>query len=296
MSRTIDEIYKEMALERSKRLELTEFNSDSKMSLMNGIMWVSAASIQIFESLMDVFAMDISTAINTRINGTPSFYAKALLQYQKGDDLIVREDGLAFGYSSIDTTKQIITQVSYEESTDDVNLDSKLLLKVATGEQGALQVIEQQDLVSINSYINKMKFAGTRVEVISQNGDILIPRITVYYDGAVETSKIFDNIDAAINEYVKNLDFNSNIYVSKVMDAIQSAEHVTDAYIDETAVPDQGIFLQSYNADGVLQAESKISRVAKPASGYVKQSSGLGLEINSQKYRNAISLTVDNNS
>lgn len=131
MSRTIKEIYNEAIAERNRRLELTEFASDSKMSVMNGILWVVAAVIYSFESLLDVFAVDISEAINGRINGTPAYYANALLQYQQGDELTVREDGLAFGYANIDETKRIVTQVSYMESTDDRNLDSKLILKVA---------------------------------------------------------------------------------------------------------------------------------------------------------------------
>lgn len=141
MSRTIKEIYNEAIAERNRRLELTEFASDSKMSVMNGILWVVAAVIYSFESLLDVFAVDISEAINGRINGTPAYYANSLLQYQQGDELTVREDGLAFGYANIDETKRIVTQVSYMESTDDQNLDSKLILKVATGAKGSLSAI-----------------------------------------------------------------------------------------------------------------------------------------------------------
>lgn len=129
MSRTIKEIYNEAVQERNRRLELTEFASDSKLSVMNGILWTVAAVIYSFETLLDVFAVDISEAINNRINGTPDYYANALLQYQQGDELTVREDGLAFGYAQVDETKRIITQVSYVESTDDSNLDSKLVLK-----------------------------------------------------------------------------------------------------------------------------------------------------------------------
>ena len=128
MSRTIKEIYNEAVAERNRRLELAEFASDSKLSVMNGILWVVAAAIYSFETLLDVFAVDISEAINGRINGTPAYYANALLQYQQGDELTVREDGLAFGYPNVDETKRIITQVSYVESTDDRNLDSKLIL------------------------------------------------------------------------------------------------------------------------------------------------------------------------
>ena len=91
MSRTIKEIYNEAIAERNRRLELTEFASDSKMSVMNGILWVVAAVIYSFESLLDVFAVDISEAINGRINGTPAYYANSLLQYQQGDELTVRK-------------------------------------------------------------------------------------------------------------------------------------------------------------------------------------------------------------
>ena len=64
---------------------LAEFSSDSKLSVLNGITWVAAAVIYTFESLMDVFAVDIADAINERVNGTPAYYANALLQYQQGD-------------------------------------------------------------------------------------------------------------------------------------------------------------------------------------------------------------------
>ena len=149
MSRTIKEIYNEAVQERNRRLELTEFASDSKLSVMNGILWTVAAVIYSFETLLDVFAVDISEAINNRINGTPDYYANALLQYQQGDELTVREDGLAFGYAQVDETKRIITQVSYVESTDDSNLDSKLVLKIATGTKGHLEAIPAEELVPI---------------------------------------------------------------------------------------------------------------------------------------------------
>lgn len=211
MSRTIKEIYNEAVAERNRRLELAEFASDSKLSVMNGILWVVAAAIYSFETLLDVFAVDISEAINGRINGTPAYYANALLQYQQGDELTVREDGLAFGYPNVDETKRIITQVSYVESTDDRNLDSKLILKVATGTKGNLSAIPPEDLVPINAYIGKLKFAGTRVEVISTKGDVLIPRLTVFHDGAVPESEVYDAIEEQLNAYMMEIDFDAAV-------------------------------------------------------------------------------------
>lgn len=293
MSRTINDIYKEAVEERNKRLELKEFKSDSKLSVLNGITWAFAAVIQSFETLLDVFAIDISNAMNNRINGTPAYYANALLQYQKGDTLVVREDGLAFGYAAVDKTKQIITQVSYVESTQDEKLDSTLILKVATGEQGKLAMIPKEELLMINAYINQIKFAGTRINVISREGDVLIPKVTAYYDGAVTEAEVFDNIEEKLNEYIMNAAFDSSVYTSKIMEVIKSAEHVTDVYIDPDESPQQGIFLACYNADGHIGSQKKIGRVMQTESGYLRQSSGKGEEESLPNFREAIKLIVD---
>ena len=264
------------------------------MSILNGITWAFSAVIYSFETLLDVFAVDISTAINNRVNGTPVYYANALLQYQKGDTLSVREDGLAFGYTTIDETKRIITQVSYSESSSDVNLDNKLIMKVATGEKGSLSSITPEDLVMINSYINQIKFAGTRIEVTSQEGDVLIPKVTVFYDGAVMESELYDSIDEKLNDYIMNIEFDSSIYVSKIIDAIKKANHVTDVYIDSEANPEQGIFLACYDSDGHIMTPRKVARMTHTSSGYIKESSGKGEELNIPNFRQSIKLIVDN--
>lgn len=294
MSRTIKEIYNEAIAERNRRLELTEFASDSKMSVMNGILWVVAAVIYSFESLLDVFAVDISEAINGRINGTPAYYANSLLQYQQGDELTVREDGLAFGYANIDETKRIVTQVSYMESTDDQNLDSKLILKVATGAKGSLSAIPPKELAPINAYINKLKFAGTRVEVISTKGDVLIPRLTVFHDGAVPESEVYDSIEEQLNAYMTDIDFDAAVYVSRLTDAIRRAKHVTDIHIDGHAVPEQGVFIASHDTDGHIQPPQRIARMAYTASGYLKESSGKDEEDGLPNFREAIILKIEN--
>jgi hypothetical protein len=295
MSRTIKEIYSEAVKERNKRLELKEFSNDSKLSVMNAMIWIASAMIYTFETILDVFAVDISTTINNRVNGTPNYYANALLQYQKGDALSVREDGLAFGYQTTDDTKKIITQVSYSESSSDVNLYNKLILKVATGVKGNLSAISPDELILINAYINRIKFAGTRIEVTSRKGDVLIPRLSVYYDGAVLESQIYDAIEKSLNGYIMDVEFDAGVYVSKVIEAIRKVEHVTDVYIDETAVPEQGVFLACYDSDGQIEPVQKINRMTYTNSGYIKQSTGKDEETDLPNFRQAIKLIIDNN-
>lgn len=293
MSRTIKQIYEESVKERNKRLELSEFSSDSKLSIMNGITWTVAAGIYTFETLLDVFAVDISNVINSRVNGTPAFYVNALLQYQKGDELTVREDGLAFGYASVDEGKRIITQASYSESTQDENIDNKLILKVATGTAGELHALDGEELPLLRAYIDKIKFAGTRVEITSLEGDVLIPRVSVYYDGAVPESEMYDNIEQSLKNYIMNTAFDSTVYVSDIIAAIRAAEHVTDVYIDPAATPQQGIFIASYDADGHITPTRRIGRMTQCSSGYLKQSSGKGEEKELPGFRQAVKLIID---
>lgn len=294
MSRTIEQIYTEIVQERNKRLELSEFSSSSKLSIMNGIAWTVAAVIHSCETLFDVFTFDISGVINNRINGTNTFYVNAALRFQKGDELSVREDGLAFGYANTDPTKCIVTQASYTESTSDINLDSKLILKVATGEQGNLHAVTKEDLNLLTSYINKIKFTGTRIEVTSSEGDVLVPRLCVYYDGAVLESEVYDNIEEKLNQFMAKVKFDSSIYVSDVIDVIRGAEHVTDVYIDTDAVPQQGVFLVSYDSDGAIMPIKRVERMTFTASGYLKQSTGKGVEIDVPNFRESIKIIVDN--
>lgn len=295
MARTIKQIYDEAVAERNKRLELSEFSSDSKLSILNGITWSFAAVIFSFEVLLDIFSIDISKVINNRINGTPTYYINALKQYQKGDELLVREDGLAFGYAEPDSTKQIVTQASYMESHSDVNLDNKLILKVATGEKGNLHAIDIEELIMIQAYINKIKFAGTRIEVTSQEGDVLIPRVSVYYDGAVMESEVYDLIEESLNSFMQDIKFDSTIYVSDIIAAIRTAEHVTDVYIDVNTTPQQGIFIAPYDSDGHITPTVRIGRMTHTQSGYLKQSSGKDEEKDIPNFRQAITLFLDRN-
>lgn len=293
MSRTIKDIYNEAIQERNKRLELKEFQSNSKVSIMNGITWAVAAVIHSFETLLDVFAIDISQVINQRVNGTPHYYVNALLQYQKGDELVVRKDGLAFGYADVDETKRIISQVSYTESTDNINLDSKLILKVARGTKGNLSALPSDELPPINSYINKLKFAGTRIEIISRDGDVLIPRVQVYYDGAVPEAEVYDSLEEKLNNYIMAIPFDSSIYTSKIVESLRSAEHVTDVYIDPTGIPEQGFFIASYDTDNHITKAKRIERVTQTNSGFLKQSTGKGEEKDLPNFREAIKLIID---
>lgn len=295
MSRTLTEIYNEAVDTRNKYLELTELTNDSKMSIINAFTWVTSTVIYSFETLLDVFMTDISSIFNSRINGTPAYYANAMLKWQFGDELIINDEGTSFSFAQEDTTKRIISHVSYQEVYSEEYKDDVLILKVATGEADSLSRLTDEQLIAARAYLNQIKFAGVKCNVISRKGDVLVPRVTVYYDGAVSKEELYDAIDQSLIQFVNDMQFDSLLYTQKVIDAIQKTEHVTDVWINPEASASQGIFIAQYDDDDHLGELTKIERKVYTSSGYVRQSTKAGEESSIPTFREAIAIELETN-
>lgn len=293
MSRTLTDIYNEAVDTRNKYLELTELTNDSKMSIINAFTWVTSAAIYTFETLLDVFTTDIATVFNSRINGTSAYYANAMLKWQYGDELVVNDEGTSFSYAQEDTTKRIITHVSYQEAYNSDYKDDILILKVATGEGSGLRRLSDEQLVAARAYLNQIKFAGVKCKLVSRKGDVLVPRLTVYYDGAVSKEELYNAIDKSLTQFIADMKFDSLIYAQKIIDAIQRTEHVTDVYINPKASVAQGIFIAQYNDEDELGELQKIDRKIYTSSGYIKQSTKKDAEAALPTFREAIVLELE---
>lgn len=305
MARTLTEIYTAAKDCRNQYLELTEFQNSSKMSILDALTWVTSACIWTFENILDVFKVDLLNDLQNRINGTPAYYANALLKYQSGDELEMNEDGTSFSYPTIDETKRVITRVSYSEYSEEGFHDKLFVLKVATGQSGKYECLDDDELLSVRAYFNQIAFAGTHAIIVSRKGDVLIPRVTVYYDGAVSEDVVYSSIENELNEFIAQLNFDGVVYVQKIIDALQCANHVVDVYIGSSTNDLQGIFVAQYDDDNnlipvqvddngtVLSYEQKIDRYLIPNSGFLKQSSRSGVESSLPTWREAITLKIE---
>lgn len=301
MARTLSEIYAEAKDNRNQYLELTEFENSSKMSILDAFTWVTSACIWTFENILEVFKIDLAKDLQNRINGTPAYFANALLKYQSGDELVINEDGTAFSYPNIDPSKRIVTKVAYFEEEEAGFHDKLVRFKIATGKPGAYARIEESELIAIRAYLNQILFAGQHAKVVSRIGDVLIPRVVVYYDGAVTEDELYQAIENALNKYIANIEFNGLVYAQKVIDSIQSVEHVTDVSVSSDDTDHQGIFVAKYDDDNHLikdekgNIQTKIGRYYVPNSGYIKQSSCAGEEVDIPLWRDTIILKLEDN-
>jgi len=299
MSRSLSDIYNEAVAKRNEYLNLNALDNDSKMSIINAITYTVSSVIFSFETLLDAFMVDLANIFGDRINGTPAYYVGALKKWQYGDDLVVDETGTKFQYASADPSKRLITRVAYEEHYNQEYKDDVLILKVAKGADNALERLSDEELRAARAYLGQIKFAGVKANVVSRRGDVLVPYITVYYDGAVPEDTVYTNIENALADFITNMSFNSNVYVQKLIDAIQGAEHVVDVYFDSSlpandAFPEgQGFYLAQYDDNNQLGPLTKINRAVHTASGYLKQSTKADQEQNLLAYREAIILRVE---
>lgn len=297
MARTLSTIYNEIQAERDKQLALTSFDNNSKMSLLNSIMYIVAVCIWTFENILDVFQVDIAKEINNHIVGTMQYYVNALLQYQDGDKLVVDETGGSFHYENVNESKRIVSVAVGDTYKENGFHDYSLVFKIAAGTNGNFTQIVGDKLEDIRSYMRQIAFAGTNLTVISLKGDVLVLNIKVVHDGNKPLSELREDVANAVNHYLENIAFNGRAYPNKIVEAIIGVEGVIDVVSDNDDHT-IGIFSACFNdvdelvtkADGTVL--TRHMEGFSPVSGYLRQSSGSGAEAGLPTWDNSITYEV----
>lgn len=280
MSRTISQIYSEAIYVRNNYLQITELDSgrtNSKMSVMNLMTYVMAVLIYSYETILDVFQVNIAKLIAARMNGTPAWYVTMAYKFQynsatgSNDDFSVDEDTFLLGYDTVDTTHRIITKAAYQEYSS-----NSIILKVCKDNTNAAEVeqgmvympLSTSELTAFKYYIQAIKFVGTKIYCSSIPGDLITIKsqgASIYYNDNFETEEsILTKIHTALVNYAKSLEYNSYVYYQSFIDALQSVDNIVN--IDSGMV----IEAKSYNSiTGAYDSTTTITGQYQPQSGYI---------------------------
>lgn len=279
MSRTLSQIYSEAVRKRNLYLQITELNSgltQSKMSILNLITYVQALLIYSYQTILDVFEVNIANLISSRINGTATWYASMALKFQynsisgTGDTLIFDEDTLKIKYETIDETHRIIAKSAYDD-----NGANGIILKVCKTNTNSEEIanginytqLSSNELTAFKGYINQIKFIGAKVQSLSIPGDIItIKNCEVTYDDQYITDEQAMQIinDAMIN-FAASLDYNAYIYSQTIIDSILSSEYIVNI---STGVQ---LTIKEYNTTTRKYGDEKpLTNIQKAYSGYVR--------------------------
>jgi len=237
--RTLNEIYLAIVTEKqtfsslsglttditSQQELLTELNSNSKVSIYNLWMYITAVSIWTLEKIMGLFITEVDEIVSSAIIGTSAWYVQKVKQFQyNSGTLIINPTTYAVEYDIEDTTAQIIEHAATIES------GGNLILKVR---RLASDILSTPELNAFKSYINKVKFAGTRIIVWNYDADLLKLYFEIKYDPIIPLSTITTNVETVINDYLDNIEFNSTVNINSLIDNLQAIEGVLDPQFNE---------------------------------------------------------------
>lgn len=274
MSRTVAEIYNDIIAEKEGQSALSglapqgdtfkqllnEMNSDSTKAIWR--IWAAVVAVAIYthEVLWDVFKKEVEDIAAAAPAGTPRWYQEQALAFQFGDDLEYIDS--KYKYPVIDSDKQIVSRCAVEERPDGV-----VAIKTAKDDNGAPVPLDSAEIAALQSYCNKIKFAGTRLAVLSLNADVVEVDLEVFYDPIVPLTTVQVDVQNAVDNYLDNLPFNARFRINHFIDAIQPVTGIVDVKLngatstpsgqpsivfDVSIVPASGYFEYSDQVDNMI--------------------------------------------
>ena len=264
MARSIAAIQAAIAADHAARPELAGLTSPSATGIYKLIEYLVAVALWVHETLWDRFVADVNALIAAAPAGTPGWYAARALEFQLGDTLSILPSGKP-GYVAGTTGAKIVTRATAKEN----DLTGKLFIKVAKdgAAPGTLAALAAPELVQVQGYFALLRFAGTRLEVVSRDADRLQLTATIYYDPLLNVPAFTAAVVLAIQNYLAQLDFAGLVYVAKIEDAIQAVPGVADVQLVRVA------------ARTGTAAPTLIPRVYETAAGYIVTEDTPGLRL-----------------
>lgn len=223
MARTINEIQQSIIDAKNADATLTGLNSNSRVAVWLLWTWVVATSQWVTENLFDAHKAEVNAILASQRPHTLQWYATKAKLFQFGDTLPQYSDV----YDVIDATKQIVAFAAA------VELPSLVRIKVAKVNGSVLQPLATPELTAFVAYMQRIKDAGVRLQLTSDNGDSLRLALNVFYDPLIldAAGKRLDGsndtpVQSAINTFIDTLPFNGVFVLNYLIAAIQAVEGV----------------------------------------------------------------------
>lgn len=230
MARTITTIQQEIFDSITANENLAGLTSQSKVSIYRLIVFVVAFAIWFLEMLFDKHKSEIDIALYNQKSGRLPWYRYMALKFQYGFDLLIDSDEFD---NAIATTAQInASKIIKYAAVNEGDLQGIIIVKIAGETAGKLAPITAEAKTAVDAYFNEIKYAGSRINVINYLPDRLFLQLQIYRDPLVldaNGTSILNGgkpVETAINEFMKELPFNGELILAKLIDKIQQVEGV----------------------------------------------------------------------
>ena len=243
MARNTEEIKKEMTdafmadpviRERYQLKEGDTFRSAfSDVSLENLLFFIVAGAHHILERLFAGFREDVERTLERSIVATVPWYYHQALAYQHGDKLVLDEATMRYHYPTVDDRRQVVKYASVRD------LGGSIQILVSGQKDGLPEPLSKDILTAFEAYIRTIKPAGVVISIRSAPADhvrisasISIDPLLISSDG-VRYRDGSRPVEEAIHAYLRGITFGGTFNKTRLVDAIQAVEGVTDVLLGD---------------------------------------------------------------
>lgn len=191
---------------------LDRLQTTSRVAIWKLMAYLFAVSAWSLENLWSIFKTEVETIKASAFVASLQWWTEKATLWQFGDDLSINPDNYSIYYETIDESKQLIEHAAAIES------DGKVIIKVR---RESTDILSDPEMTSFQSYISKLKVAGIRTEVWNFEADKLKLYFEIFYDPILGLPTIQSNVETAINNYIENIPFNSELSITSLIDDIQ---------------------------------------------------------------------------
>lgn len=231
MARLLAEIEASIDTEVAKHSELDAVqNNSSFFSFFSFIRKVVAFIVFQLELIFDAHKEEIEEIINVTEPGNLLWYKSIVLEYQHGDALIIENN--LHTYNTIDLTSRIVKKVSVVEV--EINNRMTLVFRTAKEVNGVFVKMNETEVAGLSSYLHERKFAGTRIDVQSNDPDELYLSFNAILDPILfnDSGELLEGsgkpIPIAIESYLKEVDTADTFYLSSLIKLVLNIPGVID--------------------------------------------------------------------
>ena len=214
--------------------------SFSSVSLENILFYIVAACCHVLEVFFDTHKSEVDAKISRAVVASVPWYHKLALQFQYGDSLVFDDTTQQFVYAEQDSKKQVVKYVAVRDR------GTSIQMLVAGEKDSRPEPLSDDVLTAFKNYMNRVKIAGVVLAIRSLPSDTVSISATIYVDPLSidrNGTRISDGSkpdETAIENYLKSILYGGTFNKTKLVDAIQGVEGVTDVEL----------FSCSYSTDG----------------------------------------------
>lgn len=242
-----------------------------RLSVENVLMYVVAVCCHVVEGLMDNHRNEVAEMLESRLPHRLRWYRDRALEFMSGCEL----DGDSGQYDTMGMSEKdinearVVKYAAVNEREDDGVLQIKIAGESSEGKRKQLSV-EIED--RFKSYMNEIKDAGVRLEVVNQPPGLFLTSIDVYYNPLYDKGTVEKNCAMAVTNYVNNLDFDGVLFFAELLERVCQVDGVVTAKFVSAQVNETG-----------PDADVDLAKVAyvRPVAGYYEIDR---LEINMNVY------------